>query len=110
MLLVKLLPAAALALTMAACGTSRQASVQGACEGRPRADVTMFGLDKKSQDFIEESIEDNVARCGHVRPVARAHPSPPVVAQKSPVAKTKAAKERKKWRDYFRRKKEAEVS
>lgn len=70
----------------------------------------MFGADGVSQAFLDETIEDNVARCGHERPKARPDPrTVRAVEQKAPVVKTKAQKERKKWRDYFRLKK-AETS
>ena len=84
------------------------ASVKGACDGRPRAAQTMFGADASSQAFLDETIEDNVARCRHERPTARPDPRR-VVEQKAPVAKTKAQKQRKKLRDFFR-KKDAQVS
>lgn len=92
----KLLLALALAVTLAACGTNRLASVLGACDGRPQADVVMFGLDPKSQAFLDDTIEDNVARCGHERPQAR--PRPVVALPKpAPKAAPKPAPQRKWW-------------
>lgn len=91
------------ALIVAACGTRPLVSVEGACEGRPRAAVTMFGADAVSQRFLDETIEDNVARCRQARPQARPDPRK-VVEQKKPIAKSPAEKQRKKWRDYFRKK------
>lgn len=103
MQLVRLLVVVALAVTVAACGTSRVASVLGACDGRPKAGTVMYGADQISQDFLDDTIEDNVARCTHERPAARPDPRVALVQQKQApkaIAKTKVkpkAKTQPKW-------------
>lgn len=73
---------------LAACGTKQLASVTGICETRPRADVQMFGADPLSQNFLDETIEANVAQCDHARPAPRPDPR---AAQPKPKAKPKVA-------------------
>ena len=55
----------------------------------------MYGADQFSQDFLDETIEDNVARCGHARPVARPDPR----LKQPPLEKIKKRPQPKKTKD-----------
>lgn len=53
----------------------------------------MFGADPLSQNFLDDTIEANVAQCGHERPAAR--PDPRVKAKAKP--KVAAKPKPKTW-------------
>lgn len=82
---------------LAGCGTKPFATATGACEGRTRATVQMFGLDPISQDFLDETIEGNIIGCGHAPPAARTKPV--VLVQVAPVLKAapKPKPAKRKW-------------
>lgn len=69
MLRMKLLPIGACALMLAACGTSRPASVAGGeCKVFVRPASVIVGATARDQDWIDDTIERGVAGCGWKRP------------------------------------------
>lgn len=74
--------------------------MEGWCQNRPRAAVEIYATDTVGQAFVDDTIEDNVARCGHVRPEARPNPAPTLVQKKAaPITPEK----KKRWRDYLKK-------
>lgn len=64
-----LLPIGACALMLAACGTSRPASVAGGeCKIFHRPVTVITGVTSMDQDWIDDTIERGVAGCGWRRP------------------------------------------
>jgi hypothetical protein len=47
----------------------------------------MFGADPVTQAFLDETIEDNVARCAHGRPAMRSDPRVQPKAKAKPKAR-----------------------
>ncbi len=72
MRLVRLAPIGALALTMAACGTLRPASVGGGeCRVFERPEYAVLGQTRYDQNWIDSNTEAGVAACGWQRPKPR---------------------------------------
>ena len=72
MRLVQLAPIGALALTVAACGTLRPASVGGGeCRVFERPDYAVLGQTRYDQNWIDSNTEAGVAACGWQRPKPR---------------------------------------
>ena len=72
MRLVRLAPIGALALTVAACGTLRPASVVGGeCRVFERPEYAVFGRTRYDQNWIDSNTEAGVAACGWQRPKPR---------------------------------------
>ncbi len=72
MRLVRLAPIGALALTMAACGTLRPASVVGGeCRVFERPEYVVLGQTRYDQNWINSNTEAGVAACGWQRPKPR---------------------------------------
>ena len=72
MRLVRLAPIGALALTMAACGALRPASVGGGeCRVFERPDYAVLGQTRYDQNWIDSNTEAGVAACGWQRPKPR---------------------------------------
>ena len=74
MQLVRLAPIGVLALTMAACGTLRPASVGGGeCRVFERPEYAVLGQTGYDQNWIDSNTEAGVAGCGWQRPKRRPH-------------------------------------
>lgn len=62
----------------------------------------MFGADAPTQSFLDDTIEDNVARCSHARPQPRpdprAVPAPKPKPKAKPKSKDVATKAPPAWR------------
>jgi hypothetical protein len=83
MRLVRLAPIGVLALTMAACGTLRPASVGGGeCRVFERPEYAVLGRTRYDQNWIDSNTEAGVAACGWQRPNRR-----PQVLGRAPGAK-----------------------
>ncbi len=72
MLLTKHLTVVALALMLAACGTSRPASVtEGECKLVSAPEYAVLGKTKYDQEWIDDTTERLVGGCLQARPKAR---------------------------------------
>ena len=72
MQLVRLAPIGVLALTVAACGTLRPASVGGGeCRVFERPEYAVLGQTRYDQNWIDSNTEAGVAACGWRRPKPR---------------------------------------
>ena len=90
MQLKQLVALSVLALTMAACGTSKPASVSGGeCRVFERPQYVVLGRTSYDQNWIDGNTEAGVAACGWDRPAKR----PETLQQARPV-KPKAVKRR----------------